>query len=75
MADRTGVIERTPERSAGDLVRDILTDLQQIIHTELQLAKAEITDKTRQAGQAGGMLGGAAVCGLLAAACFCKWVC
>jgi|SRR5579871_1985842 len=71
MADRLEVMGRPADaRSTGELFRDIVTDLQEMIHTEIRLGKAELAEKAKQAGQAGGMFGGAAVCGLMAGGCF-----
>lgn len=71
MAERSGVIEireiRDP-RSIGDIVRDVVRDLQEIVRSELRLARTEMTDKARSAGKAGGLLGAAAISGFLAAA-------
>jgi nitrate/nitrite transporter NarK len=53
----------------GEIVQDILRDVQEVIRAELRLARAEMTEKARSAGKAGGMFGGAAVAGLLAACC------
>jgi hypothetical protein len=39
------------------------------VRGELRLAKAELAEKGQRAGRAGGYLGLAAVCGLLAGAC------
>ena len=68
MADRSVV--HPAEGSTGDIVRSIIGDIQEIIHSEVRLAKAELTETARKAGKAGGLLGGAAICGLFATACF-----
>jgi hypothetical protein len=54
------------QRSAGDIAHDVLTDVGDIVRGEIRLAQAEIREK---AGKAGGMMGAAALCGLLASAC------
>jgi protein-S-isoprenylcysteine O-methyltransferase Ste14 len=64
MANTTG------ERSAGDIVQDVLRDVGEIVQGEIRLAKAELREQAGRAGQAGGLAGGAAVCGLLAGGCF-----
>ncbi len=57
------------ERSMSEILRDSLTDVQNILRAEIRLAKAEMKETAQQAGPAGGLLGGAAVCGLFAGAC------
>lgn len=56
------------DRSAGDIVQSVMRDVGEVVRGEVRLARAEMTDKAKQAGKAGGMFGGAAVCGLLGAA-------
>src|SRR5689334_20587178 len=58
------------ERSTGEIAQDVLRDVGKIVHGEIRLARAELGEKARKAGSAAGLFGGAAVCGLLAAACF-----
>src|ERR1700757_3295764 len=57
------------ERSAGDILQSVLAGVGQIVRGELRLARAEIREKVAKAGKAGGLLGGAAFCGLFAGAC------
>jgi Flp pilus assembly protein TadB len=57
------------ERSAGEILQDVLADVGQIVRGEIRLARAEIRQKAAKAGKAGGLLGGAAFCGLFAGAC------
>jgi Flp pilus assembly protein TadB len=56
-------------RSLGEIVQDILRDVQEVMRSELRLARAEMTDKAKQAGKAGGLLGVAAVAILMGLAC------
>jgi hypothetical protein len=51
------------ERPAGELVRDLSTQISTLVRQELELARVELTAKGKQAGIGAGMLGGA---GLLA---------
>ena len=67
MADR---VIHPVERSTAEILRDIIGDIQEIIHSEVRLAKAEVTEKAQRLGRCGGMMGGAAVFGLFAGACF-----
>lgn len=57
----TGV---TGERTLGQLVSDVSTDLSQIMRGELELAKAEIKQDVTHAGKGAGMFAGAALFGL-----------
>jgi MFS family permease len=54
------------ERPVGDLVKQLATQTSTLVRQELDLAKAELSEKGRVAGQGAGMLGGGAVVGLLA---------
>ena len=56
-------------RSLGDIVQDILQDVQKIIQAELRLGRMEIQEKAQRVKSASAFLGAAAVCGLLGAAC------
>jgi uncharacterized membrane protein YqjE len=57
------------ERSIGELVAKLSQDLSTLIRQELDLAKAEMTEKGKKAGVGAGMFGGAGVAGLLALIC------
>jgi hypothetical protein len=65
MGDYTGTIHRGRERSAADLIEDVVRDLQDIMRSEIRLAKAEVSEKASQVTRASTMFGGAAVAGLL----------
>jgi len=72
MADRAEIIrenELPPARSTGEIVRNIARDFEDMVRGELRLARAELAEKGQRAASAAGLLGGAAVGGLLAAAC------
>jgi hypothetical protein len=56
-------------RGPGAIVQDMLRDASDIVQGEIRLAKAEMAEKVQKAGKAGGFMGGAALCGLLAAIC------
>jgi hypothetical protein len=58
----------TGERSAGEIMQDVVRDVGDVVRGEVRLAKAEMAETARNAGKAGGMFGGAAVCGLMAVA-------
>jgi uncharacterized membrane protein YqjE len=52
------------ERPAGELVKDLSTQVSTLVRQELELAKVELTEKGKQAGIGAGMLGGAGVLAL-----------
>jgi uncharacterized membrane protein YqjE len=54
----------TRDRSAGEIVKDILASAQEIIRSEVRLAKAEVREEATKAINAGTMLGGGAVVAL-----------
>ena len=51
----------------GELFKELSSDLSTLVRQELQLARAEMTEKGKQAGFGVGMFGGAGIVGLLAA--------
>lgn len=57
----------TTDRSTGDLVRDLSTQLSTLVRQELELARIELTAKGKQAGAGAGMLGAGGVIALLGA--------
>ena len=50
--------------SMGQLVKDLSQDISTLVRQELQLARAEMTQKGKEAGVGAGLLGGAGVFGL-----------
>jgi putative superfamily III holin-X len=54
------------ERPLGELLRMLSQETTQLVKQELDLAKAEMQQKGKQAGVGAGFLGGAGVAGLLA---------
>ena len=62
------------DRSLPDLLKQLSQETTQLVHQELELAKAELQQKGRQAGMGAGMFGGAGALGLAAlgalTACF-----
>ena len=55
------------ERPIGELVKQLAEQTATLVRQEVDLAKAEFAAKGRQAGKGAGLLGAAAVIGLLAA--------
>ena len=53
--------------SVGELFKGLTEDMRTLVQKEVELAKAELSDKGKRAGKGAGMLGGGAVVGLLAA--------
>jgi uncharacterized membrane protein YqjE len=62
------------ERSLPELLKQLSEETTRLVRQELELAKAELAEKGKQAGIGAGLFGGAAVVGLLGAgaltACF-----
>ncbi|WP_052462708.1 phage holin family protein [Nigerium massiliense] len=56
--------EQQPD--VGDVIKDISTDIQTIVKGEIALAKSEIIPQLKGLGIGGGLLGGAAVLGVIA---------
>ena len=56
--------EARRDESMGQLVKDLSQDISTLVRQELQLAKAEMTQKGKEAGVGAGLLGGAVVFGL-----------
>jgi hypothetical protein len=54
------------ERPIGDLVKDLSQQTSTLVRKEIELARAELQEKGKVAGKGAGMLGGAAVAGVLA---------
>ena len=54
------------DRPIGELVKQLSQDTSTLIRQEMALARAEMTQKGRQAGKGAGLLGASGVVGLLA---------
>jgi uncharacterized membrane protein YqjE len=54
------------ERPVGELLRELSTQTTTLVRQELELAKAEMAEKGKQAGLGAGMFGGAGLFGVLA---------
>jgi hypothetical protein len=55
------------ERSIGELFSRLSAETSTLIRQEMELARAELTDKGREAGKGAGLFGGAGAVGLLGA--------
>jgi hypothetical protein len=56
------------ERPIGELLKQLSAETTRLVHQELELAKAELAQKGKQAGMGAGLFGAAGAIGLLAAA-------
>ena len=56
----------TDDRSVGELLKELSEQTSTLVRQELDLAKAEMSEKGKQAGMGAGMFGGAGLFGLLA---------
>ena len=70
MTQGHGSAEDLKERSLPELLKTLANDLSTLVHEEIELAKAELAQKAKQAAMGGGMFGGAAVAGLMTVATF-----
>src|SRR5262249_5054580 len=68
MSDMTVAANGAASRSARDLIVEIVADIQEIIRSEVRLAKAEVKEEGARAGMAGAMFGAAGWVGLFALA-------
>jgi len=66
--------DHTEDRSTGELLRNLAQDMGNLVRQEVELAKAEVTQKGKKFGAGAGMFGGAGIAGFLAlgalTACF-----
>ena len=53
------------EQSIGDLLKQLSQETSTLVRQEMELARAELTEKGKRAGAGAGMLGGAGVAALL----------
>jgi uncharacterized membrane protein YqjE len=69
-----GGSEDLHDQSLGELLKQLSQETTRLVHQELELAKAELSQKGKQAGTGAGMFGGAGALGLAAlgalTACF-----
>jgi uncharacterized membrane protein YqjE len=66
MSAVNGERDELRSHSTAELVKQLSEQTTTLVRKELELAKAELTEKGKVAGQGAGMFGGAAVVGLLA---------
>ena len=67
MATEQHTGEDLRERPIGDLLKQLGDQTSTLVRQEIDLAKAELTEKGREAGRGASLFGAAAVVGLLAA--------
>jgi hypothetical protein len=72
MSDQGHIVSHEAEshKPLREIIGDILQDVGRIVQAEIRLARTELSEKASRAGRAAGILGAAAVTGLLAGACF-----
>src|SRR3954465_9127773 len=63
-ATSNGRAEQLRQRPAGELVKDLSTQVSTLVRQELELAKVELSAKGREAGIGAGMLGAGGVLAL-----------
>ncbi|MBB5938395.1 phage holin family protein [Streptomyces zagrosensis] len=56
---------RERDRSLGELMSEVTSDMQQLLRQEVELAKAEVREEATKAGKAAGMFGGAGFAGYM----------
>jgi uncharacterized membrane protein YqjE len=66
MSTMNGESNELRSHSTGDLVKQLSEQTTTLVRKEIDLAKAELGEKSKVAKEAGGMFGGAAIVGLLA---------
>jgi uncharacterized membrane protein YqjE len=66
MSTANGESSELRSHSTGDLVKQLSEQTTTLVRKEIELAKAELGEKGKAAGEGAGMLGAAAVVGLLA---------
>lgn len=64
-ATRNGHHAGLRDRGTGELVKTLSGQVSTLVRQEVELAKAEVAEKGRKAGVGAGLLGGAALAGLL----------
>lgn len=65
MAAGNGAVDQR-DQSIGELLKELSQETSTLVRQELELAKAEVTEKGKQAGVGAGMVGGAGAAGLMA---------
>lgn len=66
MSTANGEASELRSHSTGELVKQLSEQTTTLVRKEIELAKAELSEKGKVAGKGAGMFGGAAVVGLLA---------
>ncbi len=59
---------QSQDKTTADLLRTLSTQVTTLVHQEMELAKAELSEKTKKFGVGAGMFGAAGIIGILATA-------
>ena len=65
-AETPGRFDRPEDRGISDLVKDLGEQTATLVRQELELARAELTEKGKHVGVGAGMFGGAGILGVFA---------
>ena len=68
------LVGRRPNRGATDAAKVVVTDLQQLLRAEIDLAKAEVAEGVKSKAMGAGFFIGAAIIGWLAIQAFLVWL-
>lgn len=66
MTERSDYELAEPDKSLGDLIARLTTDMGDLVTAHIDLAKTEIKEEVADAGKSAGMLGAGAIAGLVA---------
>jgi uncharacterized membrane protein YqjE len=69
MNEMDAAARAAPERSTGELVRQVAEQVSTLVRDELKLAQLEMTRKAKKAGSGAGLLGGGGLIALYGVAC------
>jgi Flp pilus assembly protein TadB len=69
MSDQAGYVIDTGPQSLGEILGNVVRDIQDLLRSEVRLAKTEVSEQVERGKTAGALFGAAAVMGLLAGMC------
>jgi uncharacterized membrane protein YqjE len=65
MSGENGGVAELRDQGIGELVKELSGQVSKLVRQEVELAKAEVSEKGKKAGVGAGMFGGAGIAGLL----------